>query len=57
MPVQEKPKQKANCDVWVQVDVDVTIGLWYIDRKICIQGTLSINKMVRMGKIKLKIAD
>ena len=27
MPVQEKPKQKANCDVWVQVDVDVTIGL------------------------------
>ena len=57
MPVQEKPKQKANCDVWVQVDVDGTIGLWYIDRKICIQGTLSINKMVRMGKIELKIAD
>ena len=57
MAVQEKPKQKVTCDIWVQVDVDVTIGLWYIDRKICIQGTLSIKKMVRIDKIELKIAD
>ena len=30
MDVQEKPKQKANCDVWFHVDVDVTIGIYYI---------------------------